>query len=205
MKKYFALIFLALSSVQVQSSEINKCEVNGKVVYTDQPCTKSATGVVNLKPINTIPTTTPTLSISTVPDNQNAEPYNSKRWYVDRDGYYQALRVSRKWQAPIFIYAYVDWCKFCRKFEAQLLPTPEAQKTLSSYVKVRINPEHSAEDEALFNQWDGTGYPTLFIKNTASSPPRNQGSPFLRDGLMSPEKFSQRFQNSISVQITPID
>jgi len=187
------------------AGEINKCEINGKIVYTDQACPDGSGRNLELKTINALPAAQPR---SSSPSNDAKRPkaaYQSHRWYVDHPGYSQALRISKKRDAPIFIYAYADWCKFCRKFEDSLLPSEEVQETLSSYVKVRLNPEHSDKDLALFEQWGGTGYPSLFVQHSTSSAPRKNGSPFINGRLISPEEFSYRFQYGITVEAIPID
>ena len=207
MHKFFVIISVLLlhTSSPTHASEINKCEINGKIVYTDQACPDGAGRELELKAINAMPAAQPRSSSPSNDAKRPKDAYQSNRWYVDHAGYKQALRISKKRNVPVFIYAYADWCKFCRKFEDSLLPSREVQDTLASYVKVRLNPEHSDEDLALFEQWGGTGYPTLFVQHAAAAAPRKNGSPFINGKLISPEEFSYRFQYGITVEAIPID
>ncbi|RLQ20834.1 hypothetical protein DWB85_15675 [Seongchinamella sediminis] len=198
-----ALLLHALTPAS--ANEINKCEINGRIVYTDKACPNGSGRELELKAINAMPSATPRPSVKSSGAQTAKAAYQSDRWYVDHAGYSQALGISRRRSAPIFIYAYADWCKFCRKFEDALLPSREARETLSSYVKVRLNPEHSDRDLALFEEWGGTGYPALFVQHASDSVPRKHGSPFVRGRLLSPEEFSQRFQYGITAEAIPID
>lgn len=106
--------------------------------------------------------------------------------------------MSAKEKAPIFIYGYTDWCGYCKKLQRDIFQDSSVQKVLDRFIKVKINPEHSAEDKALFSSWGGRGYPTLYIQpNSNSSPARTSGPFTKKDGkwkLMTKSGFISMLQ-----------
>ena len=199
---HILLALLACLSATVQS-QINKCEIDDRIVYTDKACPGNSSRVLKIEPLNVVPATPPatgrTQSVTKPPE------YKSNRWYSDHKGYWEALRVSRARKAPIFIYAYTDWCRYCKKFEESLLPKSIVKEALSGYVKIRINPEHGDEDKALFDRWRGNGYPALFVQSNPDSPPRKARGPFTQKKLMSARDFAILFRPEIGVTVVPIN
>lgn len=78
------------------------------------------------------------------------------------------------------------------------MPDPNVSDVLSGYVKVRLNPEHSEQDETLFDRWGGTGYPTMLVQRDSNSSPRRTGGPFRDKKLISPRKFAGFYRLSAS-------
>lgn len=167
------LFVLGTSNVLAQ---INKCNINGTIVYTEEECPSGSKQKLKLKPLTTVP------SIVTHGDPSHAGlgNYRSSKWYSDHAGYARAVQISREENAPILIYGYTDWCGFCKKLKREMLSDPGVKDTLLGYVKVKINPEHSAADQKLFERWGGTGYPTLFIQNGPNAIPQKTSGPFKR-------------------------
>lgn len=180
----FSLLLVSTSAL----GQINKCEINGQIVYTDQPCPKDTARELKLHQLTTVPATE-----LDADGNRNFNQYSSNRWYVDYKGYREALRVSRARNAPIFIYTYTDWCGYCRVFDAQMLPKSDIKKALSGYVKVRMNPEHSTQDYKLFKRWGGTGYPSLWVQSDPEARPSRGRSPFRQKRLISGAEFVENY------------
>ena len=201
--RLLTLIALVLiSGAGLAQPQIYKCEVDGKIVYTDKVCASGSSRELDIKPLNAM--SAAKVESKSVRPGSPAPAYESNRWYTDNAGYQEALRVSKARGAPLFIYAYTDWCRYCQAFEAALLPKAKVKQALSGYVKVRINPEHSAGDLALFNKWGGRGYPSLLVQAGPGAVPINRGSPFEQGKLLSETDFSRRFTQSITAVSTPI-
>lgn len=173
----FACLWLGLLAPTNGPAQVNKCVINGRTVYTDSDCPQDGASRLRLKPLN--------LSSTGSPADEPAEGvksnYSSSTWFRDHAGYARALKVSREQNAPIFIYAYTDWCGYCKKLDRDMLPDSRVRKALSGYVKVRLNPEHSDADKRLFKKWGGTGYPTLLIQTAYDSPPARTRGPFKKE------------------------
>ena len=146
------------------SSEIYKCEIGGKLVFTDNPC---AGEIIQLKSTNILP---PMELLNNKLDSKEA--YSSSKWYADYSGYKTALNVSEKLNTPIFIYFQADWCRYCRKLENELFSTTNGRKILKKIIKVKITPENGDRENRLFEKFGGRGYPTIFIQKTVDGTPK---------------------------------
>lgn len=156
-------IFFLLPAIS--QAEIYKCTIKGKLVFTDQPCDgeKVILGETTFIPAETEP-------FVYTPQKQ---PYSSNQWYYGHAGYKRALKLFKKYDAPIFMYFQADWCGYCRKLEEGLINTRKGKIALKNAIKVRITPEDSKRDDAFFRGLGGTGYPTLYLQaNEASKPKR---------------------------------
>lgn len=98
-----------------------------------------------------------------------ASTYDSNTWYRGAAGYQAAMRESERTGAPVFVYFYVDWCGYCRKFDAAVLPDAQVQKKLRGFIKVRINPEHGPAEDRLFGYMGGRGFPHVLAGDNKSS------------------------------------
>ena len=169
-------LFLLLPMATNSLAQINKCKINGKTVYTDKACPEKSASQLQLEPLNTTSIRAPS-GDSSNGDNTN---YKSSKWFSDHRGYAEAIKLSRERNVPIFIYAYTDWCGYCKKLKNGMFTDAGVKEVLSGYVKVKINPEHSAADKRLFKQWGGKGYPTLYIQPGPGSSPARTSGPFTR-------------------------
>ena len=124
------------------------------MVYTSKAC-----------PENTVQSVEVVESTGGGASTTNGGHYNSNKWYSDHAGYKQALKISLSRKAPILIYGRTDWCPYCIKLDKTFLSNWEVNKVLSGFVKVKLNPEHSAEDDRLFKSLGGKGYPSLFVQS----------------------------------------
>lgn len=176
------LLLIILFS-QTSLAQVNKCKINGKIVYTDKACPDDTAETLDLSKSSF--STTPSLAPSTArpftaSTSSSSTRFNSPGWLHDKSGYQKALKISAQKKTPIFIYGYTDWCGYCKKLQNGLFEDSSVKKVMNRFVKVKINPEHSKADEKLFNQWGGRGYPTLYTQpNSNSSPTRTKG-PFTK-------------------------
>ena len=182
-----AVIMMLLLLVFTSSSfaQVNKCKINGKIVYTDKACPDNTKETLDLSKSSF--STTPSLAPSTArkfssatSTSNGSSQMSSSGWLQDKSGYDKAVKESTRKGVPIFIYGYTDWCGYCKKLQKGLFRDPSVKRVLDRFIKVKINPEHSVEDNALFSRWGGRGYPTLFTQATASSSPSRTNGPFAK-------------------------
>ena len=138
----------------MSAKEIYKCKLKGKIIFSNNPCSEGVNETLLL------PSHKNSFSV-----NSTGQRYNSNSWFEDMSGYKSALKESDKYQVPLFIYFQADWCSYCRRLERELLNTYSAEIILSQYVKVKITPDHGANEKAFFKTLGGTGYPTVMIQN----------------------------------------
>lgn len=90
--------------------------------------------------------------------------YSSAEWFVGTRKLKTADSEAMKNEAPLLVYVYTEWCKFCQKFEKELLYTEGFQRDLLDIVKLKINPDHDGEAKAFMEANRVTGYPTVLVK-----------------------------------------
>lgn len=189
----FIILLFSRSSI----AQLNKCKINGEVVYTDKACPDNTAETLDLSKSSFSTTSSQAPSAAkqfTATGSSNSSiGVNSPGWLHDKTGYQKALKVSAEKRAPIFIYGYTDWCGYCKKLQRDIFQDAAVKKVLARFVKVKINPEHSQADAAIFQQWGGRGYPTLFIQPASSSSPIRTKGPFTKKNgkwdLMSKSNF----------------
>ena len=190
-------LFIILLFSQSSIAQLNKCKINGEVVYTDKNCPDNTAETLDLSKSNFSTTSSQAPSaakqFTATGSSNSSSGVNSPGWLHDKTGYKSALKVSAEKRAPIFIYGYTDWCGYCKKLQRDIFQDSAVKKVLARFVKVKINPEHSQADAAIFQQWGGRGYPTLFIQPASSSSPKRTKGPFTKKNgkwdLMSKSDF----------------
>jgi thiol:disulfide interchange protein len=83
--------------------------------------------------------------------------------YQDAAGYAAALREHEKTGKQVALYFYADWCKYCAQLERGILSQSEVKQYLETILYVCVNPEHGKAESALFEKFEGRGYPTFLI------------------------------------------
>lgn len=125
----------------------------------------------------------------------------SASWYEGAWGYAEARREQQTSQSPLVVYFYTDWCSYCRSFNRDFLPSPEVQDFLSHTVKVRINPEEGAAEEAISKLFGVSGYPAIFVTDGTTA--FRQVYPFKPSGetwvATSPSEFAHACYAAASV------
>ncbi len=89
--------------------------------------------------------------------------YAEWTWYEDSRGYEKAMRIAREFRIPVLLYFYTDWCGFCRTLDREYWSDARIRQGIRSFVKVKINPEHSLADKKLSRRYRVRGYPTIFV------------------------------------------
>ena len=108
--------------------------------------------------------------------------YTSEKWYSDNIGYSEAIRISDENETPALIYMHTDWCQYCKKFESELLTNDDVNAKLSKFVKIKINPEHSDQDNQLYKKLKGKGYPTIMFQHGATGKLTHVRGPYTKNG-----------------------
>jgi thiol-disulfide isomerase/thioredoxin len=83
--------------------------------------------------------------------------------YQDAAGYAEAVREHEKTGKQVALYFYADWCKYCAQLERGILSRSEVKQYLETILYVCVNPEHGKAESALFEKFEGRGYPTFLI------------------------------------------
>gem|GEM_PF-3068576 len=139
-----------------------QCLVHGGVVNSNQDCPVAIFSVSQKLDAKTV----------------SQRPFVSTGWLLDAQGYEDALKLSERYNVPILVYAYTDWCQYCRRLEQSLLRDVQVNQVMSQFVKVKINPENSEANQRLFRQWGGRGFPTLFVQGVDNHQPKRIRGPF---------------------------
>jgi len=96
-----------------------------------------------------------------VADDSRASARSTR--YQDAAGYAEAMREHEKTGKPVALYFYADWCKYCAQLERGVLSRSQVKQYLETILYVCVNPEHGKAEAALFEKFDGRGYPTFLI------------------------------------------
>jgi thiol-disulfide isomerase/thioredoxin len=83
--------------------------------------------------------------------------------YQNAAGYTEALREHERTGKPVALYFYVDWCKYCAQLERGTLSRSDVKQYLETILYVSVNPEHGKAEGALFEKFEGRGFPTFLI------------------------------------------
>ena len=198
-------LLIALWFSHGSAAQLNKCKINGKTEYTDKACPDNTAEKLDLSKssFSTTPALAPSAAraFTSTSRNSSSSRISSPGWLHDESGYQKALKISAKEKTPIFVYGYTDWCGFCKKLQRDIFQDSSVQKVLDRFIKVKINPEHSAADKALFNSWGGRGYPTLYIQPNSNSSPARTSGPFTKKNgiweLMTKSDFIAMLRSSL--------
>ncbi len=109
--------------------------------------------------------------------------YISNDWYSGARGYQQALVESERTGAPVLVYFYADWCRFCKKLDREYFDQAEFSTHLLPVIKVRVNPERSQANRELAVQYQVPGYPLLFAKYLQVSAPQYIRTEYTEQGF----------------------
>jgi thiol-disulfide isomerase/thioredoxin len=160
--------------------------------------TPTAAARVSVAPAEPAPSAAPAGAPATCPllATPQAAPvagaFVSPNWYEGAGGYEAARRDQDMRCVPTFVYVFTDWCPYCRAFERDLLNAPEVEHFLrDAVVKLRVNPEQSADQRALAERLGAHSYPRLLLLLDGEEP-RPVSRQVERDGgaaMRSPAEF----------------
>jgi thiol:disulfide interchange protein len=113
----------------------------------------------------------------------------SSGWRKGASGFSDADEERKRLGAPMAVYFYTDWCGYCRRLDSEYFSSSEVEETLRGVVRVRINPETGAAEQAIAKRFGVRGYPSFFIVSADGGAKRVH--PFRSDGEMSPRDFAE--------------
>lgn len=112
----------------------------------------------------------------------------SADWYQNADGYAKAVEEYERTNKPLFVYMSVTWCPYCRRFEKEVLSSPEVREFLRDKIKVMINPEFASRENVIARKYGVQGFPSLYLH-----PPHPGRAVQLYTGV-TPEDFIEQVQ-----------
>jgi thioredoxin-like negative regulator of GroEL len=122
----------------------------------------------------------------------------SSSWHDGARGYQLGLGEQERSKAPMVVYFFTDWCPYCREFERELLYHWELERYLRSRaIKVRINPEKGAEEQAVARAFGLSGYPSFFLA-TGAAPARRLSHRQSGGNLKSPREFIETVEDAVA-------
>lgn len=84
-------------------------------------------------------------------------------WYEQSSGFTRSERLAVAKHKPLVIYFRTDGCGYCKRFESEYLDDLQVDLLLSRQLRVKLNPENSAEEKALAVRFDVQGYPHFIV------------------------------------------
>ena len=84
-------------------------------------------------------------------------------WESDLPGYIKSVKLQNSSDKPIAVFFYTDWCSNCKALREEVLSSTEVQAFMKDLHPVKINPETSAYEETLAQEFGVVGYPSFFI------------------------------------------
>lgn len=119
--------------------------------------------------------------------------YTNEKWYSGHAGYSEAMDISDQNETPAIIYMRTDWCQYCKKFEKELLTDRGVKASLAKFVKIKINPDKSDQNKALYKKLNGKGFPTIMVQHGKSGKLARVRAPYTKNSngwqLMTSNEF----------------
>jgi tetratricopeptide (TPR) repeat protein len=126
--------------------------------------------------------------------------YSFANWGHGASGYEQMLSEAQDAERPLILYFNTEWCKWCKKFNSEILASWETEDFISNIPKVEINPDNGSDEEALMKKYGITGYPTFLVSIPAFSNKTKRVSTSLKGGKLTVDSFLQEIKARIASQ-----
>ncbi len=84
-------------------------------------------------------------------------------WGNNFPGYIEASQLQSVSAKPVALFFHTDWCSSCKTLREQVLSSPEVQAFMQNLHPVQINPEISAYEETLAQEFGVMAYPSFFL------------------------------------------
>lgn len=122
-----------------------------------------------------------------------ASALTANSWQTTVADYEQILARAKEQNKPFLLYFHVNWCGYCKQFSSALLQNSAVEQTISSYFRVKINPENGEKENLLAMQYGVGGYPYFLIIRPSGE--RIRIHPFRQGGsIWSAEEFITRLK-----------
>ncbi len=90
----------------------------------------------------------------------SAKPSGDIPWQGD---YQTALKTASAEDKLVLAYLHTDWCKYCKKLEAETLPSENVRREASRFVWIKLNPENNEDGAGLQQKYRVEGFPTILV------------------------------------------
>lgn len=118
-------------------------------------------------------------------------------WYTKASEYEEVYEGAKKEDKPFFLFFYVDWCGYCKRFKADLLDNSKVEQFLSPYYRVKINPEHGSKEDIIAMKYGVKGFPDFRVVFPDGSSTRIH--PFKESGKVStPDEFIAEVEKALA-------
>ncbi|UCF57035.1 MAG: tetratricopeptide repeat protein [Deltaproteobacteria bacterium] len=121
-------------------------------------------------------------------------------WGRGAAGHIYALMEAEEEEKPLILYFHLDSESWSEKMTSEYLAVYEAWEFLSGIPRVEINPDRSADEEALCNKYGVKQYPAFFVYVPAFEGKPERIHPFSRARNMTVEEFLQTLKDKIVYQ-----
>lgn len=119
-------------------------------------------------------------------------------WEEGIEGYETIMSIAHSSEEPVIVYFHADWCPWCQKLGRDYFSHYQLENFLHNIPKVKIIPDNSKPEKQLFQQYGGTGYPSVFIYVPAFKSPPIAKQPFKnKGGDWSPEEYMLKLKKYI--------
>lgn len=109
-----------------------------------------------------------------------------------KKSYADALKVARAENKLIFVDLFADWCGWCHRFEADIVPTEVFQKATANMVMLRVDTEDRGEGAQLAKRYGVSRLPTFLILTP------DETIAALIQGYAPAEQFVERMNSEVS-------
>jgi tetratricopeptide (TPR) repeat protein len=126
--------------------------------------------------------------------------YSFSNWARGASGYEEMLSDAQDSESPLILYFNTEWCKWCKKFNSEILASWETENFISDIPKVEINPDNGSDEEALRRKYGIKGYPTLLVSIPAFGNKTLRVPTSLKHENMTVDLFLQGIKTRIASQ-----
>ena len=84
-------------------------------------------------------------------------------WLEDDGGYQRAMAVHAQSSQPVILFFHTEWCSSCKALTKNVLINEAVKRELADFIRVKINPETSAQTQDIARKYGVLGFPTLVI------------------------------------------
>lgn len=121
---------------------------------------------------------------------------SSNVWYSKASEYEEVYEGAKNEGKPFLLLFHVDWCGYCKRLKSELLDNSKVQQFLSSYYRVRINPENGEKEKLIAMKYGADGYPNLRVVFPDGGSARVH--PFKNGRIYTPDEFIAELENALA-------
>lgn len=112
---------------------------------------------------------------------------SANAWQSKASGYEEIYQGAKQEAKPFLLLFHVDWCGYCKKLQAELLDNSKVRQFISSYYRVKINPENGEKENLIAMKYGVSGYPNFRVVFPDGGSVRVH--PFKNGRIYTPDEF----------------